>query len=66
VRDEPGIGAFVVALELDPDARPGPRLLESGEIEHLRASKKIVADRANAIFELATSMPPPQVDAAPP
>src|SRR4051794_31621268 len=65
VRDEPGIGAFVVGLALDPDAPPGPRLLESDEIEHLRASKKIVADRANAIFELPTAMPPPQVQAAP-
>jgi hypothetical protein len=66
MRDKPSIGAFVVALALDPDARPGPRLLESAEIDHLRASKKVVADRAGALFELATTLPPPQVNAVPP
>jgi len=59
VRDEPGIGAFVVDLPLDPAAGLGPRALTAGEIGRLRASRAIVADRARAILVLRSAMPPP-------
>jgi hypothetical protein len=59
VRDEPGIGAFVVELRLDQAAGPGLRMLGPQEIADLRAGRKIVADRARAIFVLRTAMPPP-------
>lgn len=59
VRDEPGIGAFVVELRLDPAAGPGLRMLAPSEIARLRAGRRIVADRARAVFELRTTMPPP-------
>jgi hypothetical protein len=59
VRDEPGIGAFVVELRLDPAAPAGLRMLEPSEIDRLRAAKKIVADRADALFEVAVTMPRP-------
>jgi hypothetical protein len=59
VRDEPGIGAFVVELRLDAGAGSGLRALTAAEIERLRASRRIVADRARAILELRTTMAPP-------
>lgn len=59
MRDEPGIGAFVVELRLDPLLAAGLRELSPGEITRLRATRKIVAERANAIFEVRTAMPPP-------
>lgn len=65
VRDEPGIGAFVVELRLDPAAPLGPRMLAAGEIEQLRATKKIVGDRAEAIFEVTIAMAPPVMHASP-
>lgn len=57
MRDEPGIGAFVVQLRLDRTAEV--RLLSAAEIERLRAGRRIVAERARAIFVLRTAMPPP-------
>jgi hypothetical protein len=59
VRDEPGIGAFVVEL---PPPEPGPEVgvLGADHLARLRASKRIIGDRARAIFMLRTSMPPPQ------
>jgi hypothetical protein len=65
VRDEPGIGAFVVELRLDPGAGTGLRLLTAGEMGRLRASRGIVADRARAIFELRTTMAPPLIGTVP-
>lgn len=65
MRDGPGIGAFVVELRLDPARGTGPRMLTPSEIERLRSGRKIVADRARAIFELRTAMPPPLRGAAP-
>jgi hypothetical protein len=59
VRDEPGIGAFVVELRLDPALGAGMRDLSPPELERLRAGRQIVADRARAIFEVRTAMPPP-------
>lgn len=59
MRDEPGIGAFVVELRLDPALGTGLRDLSVGETDRLRATRKIVADRARAIFEVRTAMPPP-------
>jgi hypothetical protein len=59
VRDEPGIGAFVVELRLDPALGTRLRELSPGELERLRATRRIVADRARAIFEVRTAMPPP-------
>jgi hypothetical protein len=35
-------------------------VLGAGHIERLRATKRIIRDRARAIFMLRTSMPPPQ------
>jgi hypothetical protein len=65
VRDEPGIGAFVVELRLDPGGGTARlRLLTAGELARLRASRVIVADRARAIFELRTTMAPPLVGTA--
>jgi hypothetical protein len=59
VRDEPGIGAFVV--ELPPPATwPASDVLGADHIARLRATKRIIRDRADAIFMLRTSMPPPQ------
>jgi hypothetical protein len=66
VRDEPGIGAFLVELQLDPAQPAGLRLLEPAELERLRATKRIVAQRADAILELRTAMPPPEVHVAEP
>ena len=59
VRDEPGIGAFVVELPLDPASGAGMRDLSPPELARLRAGRQIVADRARAIFEVRTAMPPP-------
>jgi hypothetical protein len=59
VRDEPGIGAFVVALRPAAGAGEGLRALSPPEIARLRAGRRIVAERARAIFELRTAMPPP-------
>ncbi|MFL6672075.1 MAG: hypothetical protein ACJ8LG_02150 [Massilia sp.] len=61
MRDEPGIGGFLVELQLDPAAPPGLRALEPAEIDRLRAIKKIVCKRAADIFELRTAMPPPEM-----
>jgi hypothetical protein len=60
VRDEPGIGAFVVALRLDARARP-MRALGPGELVRLRDTRKIVADRARAVLEPSTTMAPPEI-----
>jgi hypothetical protein len=65
VRDEPGIGAFVVALRLDADRGGGLRMLDEAEIAHLRATRKVIGDRARAVFELRTTMPPPETHVAP-
>jgi hypothetical protein len=65
VRDEPGVGAFVVTLALEPADLPPLRLLRPGEIERLRATKKIVGERADALFELVSTMPPPEIHAVP-
>jgi hypothetical protein len=59
VRDEPGIGAFVVELR-PPETWPEPGMLGADHIERLRATKRIIRDRARAIFMLRTSMPRPQ------
>jgi hypothetical protein len=59
VRDEPGVGAFVVALRLDQVGGPVQRCLSAAEIERLRATRAIVADRARALFVLRSAMPPP-------
>jgi hypothetical protein len=59
VRDEPGIGAFVVELA-PPESWPEPGVLGADHIGRLRASKRIIRDRARAIFTLRTTMPPPQ------
>jgi hypothetical protein len=66
VRDEPGIsvGGFVVELQLEP-AADGLRSLKPVEIERLRATKRIVCERAREILELRTSMPPPELRVAP-
>jgi hypothetical protein len=66
VRDEPGIGAFLVELQLDPAAPDGLRVLEPAELDRLRATKRIVAERADAVLELRTTMPPPEMHAEPP
>jgi hypothetical protein len=65
VRNEPGIGAFVVELQLEA---PSPELGDLGprEIARLRATKRIVGERARAIFVLRTTMPPPDMHGAPP
>jgi hypothetical protein len=65
VRDEPGIGAFVVELHLDPAAPQWPRMLAPDEVDRLRAAGKIVAGRADAILEVTLTMPPPQMRASP-
>jgi hypothetical protein len=65
VRDEPGIGAFLVELQLDPAAPPGLRALEPAEIDRLRAIKKIVCKRAAELFELRTAMPAPELQVSP-
>jgi hypothetical protein len=64
VRDEPGIGAFLVELRPSP-AAPGPHLLDGGEAGRLRATKKIVAERAAAILEVSVTMPPPEMHVSP-
>jgi hypothetical protein len=66
VRDEPGIsvGGFVVELQLEPGP-PGLRALKPVEIERLRATKRIVCERARHIFELQKTMPPPEMHVAP-
>jgi hypothetical protein len=65
VRDEPGIGAFVVELRPEPAAPPCPHALDEGEVARLRATKKIVADRAGAILEVSVTMPPPEMHVSP-
>jgi hypothetical protein len=59
VLDEPGIGAFVVELP-PPETWPESALLGADHIERLRATKRIIGERARAIFTRRTSMPPPQ------
>ena len=61
MRDEPGIGAFVVALHLEPAGGASLRPLRAAEIARLRDTKAIVRDRAHAVFVLRTSMPPPTI-----
>ena len=65
MRDEPGIGAFVVTLRLDEGQGAGLRMLADAEVERLRATSKVVGDRARAVFELRTTMPPPEIHVAP-
>jgi hypothetical protein len=65
VRDEPGIGAFVVELRPGPAAPTRPHLLDAGELARLRATKKIVAERAEAILEVSVTMPPPEMHVSP-
>lgn len=65
MRDEPGIGAFVVTLRLDAGQGAGLRMLADTEVERLRATRAVVADRARAVFELRTTMPPPETHVAP-
>jgi hypothetical protein len=66
VRDEPGIsvGGFVVELQLEP-APAGLRALGPVEIERLRATKRIVCERARDLFELRRAMPPPEMHVSP-
>jgi hypothetical protein len=59
VRDQPGIGAFVVTLGLDPASGEGMRALDAAELERLRATRRIVADRVRNIMELAVTLAPP-------
>lgn len=59
MRDEPGVGAFVVTLGLDPAGGEGMRELLPAELERLRATRRIVADRARHVLELAVTMAPP-------
>jgi hypothetical protein len=40
-------------------------LLDAADIERLRATKKIVADRAEAIIDVSLTMPPPEMHASP-
>ena len=61
MRDEPGIGAFVVALHLEPAAGAALRPLRAAEIARLRDTKAIVRERARAVFVLRTAMPPPAI-----
>lgn len=61
VRDEPGIGAFVVTLTLDQGSGRALRPLREAELARLRATRQIVADRADAVFELRPTMPPPEM-----
>jgi hypothetical protein len=65
VRDEPGIGAFLIELRPGPAAAPGPHLLDADEAGRLRATKKIVAERAAAILEASVTMPPPEMHVSP-
>jgi hypothetical protein len=65
VRDEPGIGGFVVELHLDAQAPPGRHMLDAADIERLRDTKRIVADRAEAIIDVSLTMPPPEMHASP-
>ncbi len=65
MRDEPGIGAFVVTLLLDQGQGAGLRMLADAEVARLRATRKLVGDRARALFELRTTMPPPETHVAP-
>jgi len=50
VRDEPGIGAFLVALGPPEGGAGEPRTLTEADIERLRETKKIVTARARAIL----------------
>jgi len=59
VPDEPGIGAFVVTLLLEPPVEGRMRVLGAGEIDRLRAARRIVADRVSAILQRRPEMPPP-------
>jgi hypothetical protein len=65
VRDEPGIGAFVVELRPDLAAPSPPRMLAPDELDRLRAARRIVAERADAILEVALAMPAPVMRASP-
>lgn len=57
MRDEPGIGAFVVSLEPGPQAGTAP--LDGPALQRLRATRRIVADRAQYVLELAVTLAPP-------
>jgi hypothetical protein len=59
VRDEPGIGTFVVILTTERAAAGQAYMLARADIAALRASKEIIAERTRAIFHLRPSMPPP-------
>lgn len=59
MRDEPGIGAFVVTLGLDPAHGEGMRALDAAELQRLRTTRQIVAGRVRNIMELAVTMAPP-------
>lgn len=61
VRDEPGIGAFVVTLSLDQGSGRALRPLREAEIARLRATRQIVSERAGLVLELRTTMPPPEI-----
>ena len=65
MRDEPGIGAFVVTLPLDEGQGDGLRPLADAEVARLRATRKLVSERARAVLELRTTMPPPEIHVAP-
>jgi hypothetical protein len=65
VRDEPGIGAFVVELRAEQATGPCPHLFDASAIARLRATKKIVADRAEAILEASVTMPPSEMHVSP-
>jgi hypothetical protein len=65
VRDEPGIGAFVVTLPLEPPMEGVIRALSRAEIDRLRATRLIVADRAASILIRRPDMPPPVHEAVP-
>jgi hypothetical protein len=63
VRDEPGIGAFVVTLLLEPRVERRVQALSRAEIDRLRAARRIVSDRVSAIMVRRTEMPPPVLEA---
>lgn len=54
VRDEHGIGAFLVELGAPDGALAASHMLSQADIGRLRATKAIVAERARAIFSVAT------------
>lgn len=59
MRDEPGIGAFVVTLLPEPPVEGHLRVLGDAELARLRATRRIVAERVRAILARRTEMPPP-------